>query len=237
MTGKPEAIWSRPDSRHSITVALGPDDRAIPSPRRPPGIIEIRRTSGDREFRRNLLVNLDAQTRLLPGQHVAVLDFRAAHKYVLRLFGETAAFMDAEVVTHQLERQLRGVRQRRRVTWSVPGGTDTEKLAQRGDLARRTQTADLRNVDADEINQPLFDEGHVFVLGVEQFTHGQRRTRLLAQQAEMIVVFRRERVFQKKQTIGFERLAQIDRLIQRHALVHVVQELDIVAEFGAQVFK
>src|SRR6266576_1537642 len=74
MTGKPEAIWSRPDSRHSITVALGPDDRAIPSPRRAPGIIEIRRTSGDREFRRELLVNLDAQTRLLLRQHVAVLD-------------------------------------------------------------------------------------------------------------------------------------------------------------------
>src|SRR6266576_1578723 len=100
MTGKPEAIWSRPDSRHSITVALGPDDRAIPSPRRAPGIIEIRRTSGDREFRRELLVNLDAQTRLLLRQHVAVLDFGAAHKYLLRLLREAAAFMDAEVVAH-----------------------------------------------------------------------------------------------------------------------------------------
>src|SRR5256885_8980117 len=103
----------RPVRRHANEKRLGPDDRAIPSPRRPPGIIEIRRTSGDREFRRELLVNLDAQTRLFLRQHVAVLDFGAAHKYLLRLFWETAAFMDAEVVTHQLERQLRGVRQRR----------------------------------------------------------------------------------------------------------------------------
>src|SRR6266566_6250906 len=72
MTGKPEAISA--DRIRAITVALGPDDRAIPSPRRAPGIIEIRRTSGDREFRRELLVNLDAQTRLLLRQHVAVLD-------------------------------------------------------------------------------------------------------------------------------------------------------------------
>src|SRR2546429_5334142 len=57
--------------RFSNEKRLGPDDRAIPSPRRAPGIIEIRRTSGDREFRRELLVNLDAQTRLLLRQHVA----------------------------------------------------------------------------------------------------------------------------------------------------------------------
>src|SRR2546430_5348460 len=37
--------------RNSDEKRLGPDDRAIPSPRRPPGIIEIRRTSGDREAR------------------------------------------------------------------------------------------------------------------------------------------------------------------------------------------
>jgi hypothetical protein len=32
---------------------------------------------------------------------------------------------------------------------------DAEELAQRDDLARRTQTADLGNVDADEISRSL----------------------------------------------------------------------------------
>src|SRR2546430_9205162 len=112
--------------RNSGEKRLGPDDRAIPSPRRPPGIIEIRRTSGDREFRRELLVNLDAQTRLLLGQHVAVLDFGAAHKYLLRLFWETAAFMDPELETHQPERQRRAGPQRRPVTWPGPAVTPPE---------------------------------------------------------------------------------------------------------------
>jgi len=75
-----------------MTVALGPDDRAIPSPCCPPGVIEIWRTNGDREFRRELFVNLDAQAGLLLRQHVAVLGFGTARKYFLRLLREITAF-------------------------------------------------------------------------------------------------------------------------------------------------
>ena len=53
----------------------------------------------------------------------------------------------------------------------------------------------------------------------------------------MIIVFRREWVFQKKQAIRFERLAQVDGLIQRNALVHVMEEFHIVSEFVTHVFK
>src|SRR5215469_12569906 len=53
----------------------------------------------------------------------------------------------------------------------------------------------------------------------------------------MIIVFRRERVLQKKQAIRFERLAEIDRLIQGHALVHIVEQLHIIPELSAQVLK
>src|ERR1043165_9592149 len=103
--------------------------------------------------------------------------------------------------------------QRRRVTRPMPRSPNSEELAQRGNLPRRTQAADLRNVNAYEVNQALFDERHIFVLCIEQFALRKRNTRLLAQQTEVIIVFRRERVFEEKQTIRFERLAQIDRLI------------------------
>src|SRR5439155_1397608 len=78
--------------------ALGPDDRAIPPACCPPGIIEIGRAGGDREFRREFFVNLDAQAGLLLRQHIAVLDFGTAHKYFLRLLREAAALVDTEVV-------------------------------------------------------------------------------------------------------------------------------------------
>src|SRR5260370_27976117 len=117
------------------------------------------------------------------------------------------------------------------------GGTPPEELAQSGPLGGGTKTADLRNVDADEINQPLFDERHVFVLCVEQFAHGYGRARLLAQQAKIVVVFWREWVFQKKQAIRLKSLAQIDHLIQGHALVYVLEEFHVVAKFVTHVFK
>ena len=58
-----------------------------------------------------------------------------------------------------------------------------------------------------------------------------------AQQPEMIVVFRRERILEEEQAIRLQRLAQVDRLIQVDALVDVVQQLDLVAELGAHVLE
>ena len=92
-------------------------------------------------------------------------------------------------------------------------------------------------MDADEIDQPILDERHVLVLRVEQLAHRERDAGLLAQQAEVIVVLRRERVLEEEQAIRLERLAQVDRLIQRDALVHVVQQLDLVAELRPHVLE
>src|SRR5205807_8498745 len=119
---------------------LRPDDRAVPPPRGPPGIIEIWRTGREGEFRREFFLNLDAEARLLLRQHVAVLHFRAAHKYLLRLLGEAAAFVHTEVVTRQLKCELRGVRHRRRIARSVPGRAYAEKFAQGRNLARSPGT-------------------------------------------------------------------------------------------------
>src|SRR6516164_3093556 len=107
---------------------LRPDDRAVPPPRGPPGIIKIWRTGWEGKFRREFFVNLDAQARLLLRQHVAVLHLRAAHKYFLRLLGEAAAFVDTEVVTRQLKCELRGVRHRRRIARSMPSRAHAEKF-------------------------------------------------------------------------------------------------------------
>src|SRR5213080_4025954 len=138
---------------HSALTTLRSYHRPIASSCRSPRVIEIGRRVDDREFRGDLFVHLDAEARLLPREHVAVLHLRASHEDVLRLRRKAAALVDAEVVARELQRQLRGVRDRRCVTGPVPGRADAEVLAERRDLARRTQPADLRDVDADEINQ------------------------------------------------------------------------------------
>src|SRR5204862_5097560 len=107
---------------------------------------------------------------------------------------------------------------------------DAEVFAQRRDLPRRAQPAYLRDVNADEVDQPILDERQVLVLRVEQLAHRDRNARLLPQQPEMVVVFGRERILEEEQPIRLERLAQVDGLVQRHALVDVVQQLDVVSE-------
>ena len=64
-----------------------------------------------------------------------------------------------------------------------------------------------------------------------------RNAGLLPQQAEVIVLLRRERILEEEQPVRLERLAQVDALIERDALVHVVQQLDFVTELGAEVLE
>src|SRR5258705_10091991 len=105
---------------------LWSDDRAIEAPRRAPRVIEVRRTGGEGELRRGLLVDVDAEARRLPREHVTVLDLGTADEHLLRLRGESTTFVDAEVVVGQLERQLRSVGQRRCVARAVPRGADAK---------------------------------------------------------------------------------------------------------------
>ena len=65
--------------------------------------------SGNGILRGELLVDVDAQAGSLVGIHVAVLGLRAAGEDRTRLGREDVAFVDAEVVAGQLERQPGGV--------------------------------------------------------------------------------------------------------------------------------
>ena len=66
-------------------------------------------------FGRQLLVDVDAQARLVVGIHVAVAHFRAAGEHLVDEFGEAAPLLDAEVGRPQVEVQVGGVADRRDV--------------------------------------------------------------------------------------------------------------------------
>ena len=145
--------------------------------------------------------------------------------------------LDPEVVAGQVELQVGRVPDRRHVARSVPGGADAEELAQRGQLPGHAQPADVRNVDADEIDQPIADERDVFGLIHEQLAHRDRNRRLLTQDAKVLDVFWRKRVFEKKELVGLEVAREPDRLDGWHPLVDVVEQLDLVAEVGAHALE
>ena len=108
----------------------------------------------------------------------------------------------------QVEVQVRGVADRRDVAGAVPGRAHPEELAEDAQLARRRQPANVRDVDADEVDQAVADQRHVLVLVHEQLAHRDRDHALLAQDAEVVVVLRREEVFQEEQVELLQLLRQ-----------------------------
>ena len=95
----------------------------------------------------------------------------------------------------------------------MPRRPDAEELAQRLPPCAPAQAADLRDVDANEVDQALGDERDVLVLRVEQLSHRQRDGRLLPQQTEVVVLFGREWILEEEQPILFELLAERDGLV------------------------
>ena len=75
------------------------------------------------------------------------------------------------------------------------------------------------------------------MLRIEQLAHGDRRGALLPQEAEVVVLLGRERVFEEEGAILFQVLAELDRLAGRDPFVNVVEQLDVIAEVGPQVLE
>ena len=72
---------------------------------------------------------------------------------------------------------------------------------------------------------------------VEQLAHGLRRRALLADVAEPLDIFGRERVLQEEQLELLHVLGKTHRLNRVQPLVDVVQQFHLKAQFCADVFK
>ena len=81
------------------------------------------------------------------------------------------------------------------------------------------------------------DQRLPFVRAVEQLAHGDRRSAVLADLAEVAEVFGRERVLEKKHAERLGSLAELDGQVGREPLVHVVEQFHFVAQFAAAHFE
>src|SRR2546429_8331429 len=101
----------------------------------------------------------------------------------------------------------------RAITRTVPSGLHAKKLCHGSHFASHTQTADLGKMNAYVVNQAVSNQRNILMLGIEEFTHCQRRTALLPQQSEVVIFLGWQRVFQKKEPIPFQFFAQANRLM------------------------
>jgi len=124
----------------------------------------------ERVLRRLGLVKVYTEAGPFVGPEVAVADLRSAGENLARGLREDVLFLNPEVVARQVERQIRRVADRRDVAWPVPGRSDPEELAEGGELPADAQPADVRQVDSDEVDQPIPDQRNVLRLVDEQLT-------------------------------------------------------------------
>src|SRR3954451_10270212 len=115
----------------------------------------------------------------------------------------------------------------------MPRRAHTKEFTECRQLARDAQSTNRRNVHANEINQTLADQRHIFVLIDKELAHRERRGGLLSHDAKVVVVLRREQVFEEKQVELLQLFSKADRLNGWNTLVHVVQQFDLVAKGDA----
>jgi hypothetical protein len=92
-------------------------------------------------------------------------------------------------------------------------------------------------MDPDEVDEPVLDQGQVLTDVDIELAHRQRDRRLLPQQREVAVVFRRQRILEKEEAVGLQRAGHADRHDRRHPFVDIVEQLDLVAERETQMFE
>ncbi len=143
---------------------------------------------------------------------------------------EEMRLLDAEVGAGEVELQVRGVPDRRDIARSVPGGANAEELAEGGQFAGLlsppmsemwTRMKSIRRSWISGTYSAWLTKSSPIAIGI---------ARLLAEEREVAVVLRRERVFEEEEPVLLQLLRQPDRQDRRHPLVDVVQQLDLVAE-------
>ena len=95
----------------------------------------------------------------------------------------------------------------------------------------------VRQGRADIVDQLLLDQLLAIPDAVENFADGDRRDRMLANQPEAGLVFRGRGVFHPEQAIRLDRFAETRGFDRRQAVVDVMQQMRIEAEFVAHGFE
>jgi hypothetical protein len=108
------------------------------------------------------------------------------------------------------------------------------QLGERRDLPQMAEPAGMRHRRPDVVDQMFLDQHVAVEDGVEHLADRDRRGRVMADDAERLLQLRRHRILHPEQPVGLERLAERTGLDRCQPVVHVMQEVQVVAELTAQ---
>src|ERR1700761_5259621 len=190
-------------------VLLLLDHSSVALPNFSPAAIEIASSGGKGRFRRSLLIYLNAPAWLFTYPQVAILHFRTAVKDFLRALVERGVFLDAEVITHNIQSYICHMSNWGNVARSVPCRFDSVLLGQDRNFPGRAEAARLRYVHADVVDETTLDQWLPFVRAIEELAHGDRCCAVLPDLLEVTQVLGRQRIFKEKHVVLFRLFAEL----------------------------
>ena len=119
----------------------------------------------------------------------------------------------------------------------MPSRTHREQLAHRSQLTAGCDAAHIRDVNPDEVQQPILDHRDDLVGRGVQFTHCDWRGTLSPYHSEILVIFGAEEIFKKEELEAFDFLGKPDPEDRRNPLMHIMQNLYTITKAIAYVFK
>ncbi len=119
----------------------------------------------------------------------------------------------------------------------MAAGEDVIDLREGGDLFEMGEAAAVNDGHADVVDQLLGDEKVRVPNGVEDFADSERRGGVLADDAETFLEFGGDGVFEPEEMIRLETFAKARRFDGSEAVMCVVKQVNVVAEFQAKGFE
>src|SRR4051812_15554827 len=211
--------------------------RELPIPHRP---IELAADGKIRTLVRKLrgkrLVEIDPVAWRFRGMEISIREAIPMWKHVERGGRVRHVLLDAEVRDGNVEVERRAHRDRREVCRTVTAHLhviqvrECRNLLQRGDAAAVNRHAEI-------VDQLFGDQELRIPDGVEDLADGERRRGVLTDDAESLLKFRRDGILHPEQMMGLERLSKTRRLDGSQAVMHVVQQVNILTERLPQLFE
>ena len=204
-----------------MEMPLWSDNRAIGRPALSPRVLfEL-----PRELCGFLLVERYPDSIGLDGVEIAAVYFRCSAEHRAGVGGNLDVFLDSGV--SQVDVQVRIDRKTDwgNVRWRVPGDPYSHGICKMGHFEGRGDTADLRDVDAQEVDVAVAQQVDPLARIVKELSCSDRRRRMRLETPEPFVAFKRHDVFQEVEVVRFGRFCKADGLTWLQAFMHIVQHL------------
>src|SRR5882672_9179164 len=185
----------------------------------------------------DLLVDIDAEAGGVAGVHHSVGEGVGVGEDAIGFIGVAHVFLNAKIVDAEIEVERGGHADGAHIGGAVTAGADVVEVGEAGDFSQLGNSAGVHDGGAAVIDPLFLDELLAIVDGIEDFTDGEGRGGVAADQAKTFLQLGGRGIFEPEEMIGLEFFAEAGGFDGRKAMVHIVEQGKLRAEFLAQAFE